>query len=47
MTKTSKWLSILLKGMGDAIFHPFKNNPPPEIGYQPFNDLPYKSKGIA
>ncbi len=41
------WIETLLKGMGDALFHPFIDNAPPEIGCQPFRDQPYKKRGLA
>ena len=47
MKTTLQWFENLLKGMGDALFHPFRDNAPPEIGYQPFRDQPYKKKGLA
>ncbi len=44
MKKFLDWARSLLAGMGDALFHPYKDNQPPQIGYQPFSDKPYKRK---
>jgi len=46
MKTTIQWYENLLKGMGDALFHPFRDNTPPLIGYQPFRDQPYKKRGV-
>ena len=46
MHRSLQWFDNLLKGMGDALFHPFRDNEPPEIGYQPFRDQPYKKRGL-
>ncbi len=46
MNKLLKWLMNLEKAMGEALFHPYKNHQPPEIGYQPFTGIPSKSKGL-
>ena len=37
----------LVKGMGDALLHPYKDNQPPEIGFQPFTGESYKHKRIT
>ncbi len=47
MKKMLKWLTSLIKGMGDAFFHPYKDNQPPEIGCQPFTEKPYKKRTFA
>ena len=36
MSKLVTWSKNLMKGMGDALFHPYKDNEPPQIGFQPF-----------
>ena len=36
------WWQNLSKAMGEALFHPYSNNYPPSIGYQPFTDKPEK-----
>ena len=33
--------------MGNALFHPYKDNSPPKFDAQPFKDDPYKNRGIA
>tara|TARA_Y100001968_G_scaffold126347_1_gene115278 strand:+ start:1395 stop:1541 length:147 start_codon:yes stop_codon:yes gene_type:complete len=45
MNKAIPWFEELLKSMGNALFHPFKNNTPPHIDPLPFKDDPYK-KGL-
>ena len=47
MNKTILWLQGLLIAMGNALFHPYKDNSPPSFEAQPFRDAPYKSRGIA
>ena len=47
MNKTLLWLQELLISMGNALFHPYKDNSPPNIEAQPFKDDPYKNRGIA
>ncbi len=38
------WCVNLLKGMGDALFHPYRDNQPPSIGYQPYTDREFRHK---
>ncbi len=45
MKKTILWFEEILKAMGNALFHPFKNNAPPQIDPIPYKDEPYK-KGL-
>ena len=47
MNKTLIWLQELIISMGNALFHPYSDNSPPNIGAQPFRDDPYKNRGIA
>ncbi len=47
MSKTIQWMMTILEAMGNAMFHPFRENSPPKIGVQPFKDDPYKQRGIA
>ena len=47
MKKTILWLQELLISMGNALFHPYKDNAPPSFEAQPFRDDPYKNRGIA
>ena len=47
MNRTIRWFEELLVSMGNALFHPYKDNAPPSIAIQPFRDDPYKNKGIA
>ena len=47
MNKTLLWLQELLISMGNALFHPYKENSPPSFEAQPFKDDPYKNRGIA
>ena len=47
MNKTVLWLQELLISMGNALFHPYKENSPPSFEAQPFKDDPYKNRGIA
>ena len=47
MKKTILWLQELLISMGNALFHPYKDNSPPSFEAQPFKDDPYKNRGIA
>ena len=47
MKKTILWLQELLISMGNALFHPYKENSPPSFEAQPFKDDPYKNRGIA
>ena len=47
MNKTLLWLQELLISMGNAFFHPYNDNSPPNIEAQPFKDDPYKNRGIA
>ena len=47
MNKSFLWLQELLISMGDALFHPYSDNSPPNIEAQPFKDDPYKNRGIA
>jgi len=47
MKKTILWLQELLISMGNALFHPYKDNLPPNFDAQPFKDDPYKNRGIA
>ncbi len=47
MKKTILWLHELLISMGNALFHPYKDNSPPSFEAQPFRDDPYKNRGIA
>ena len=47
MNKTLLWLQELLISMGNALFHPYKENSPPRFEAQPFKDDPYKNRGIA
>ena len=47
MNKTLLWLQELLISMGNALFHPYKDNSPPSFEAQPFKDDPYKNRGIA
>ncbi len=46
MNKSLAWLINLVKGMGDALVHPYRDNQPPKIGIQPFTEKPYKKRGI-
>ena len=47
MNKTILWLQELLISMGNALFHPYKDNSPPSFEAQPFRDDPYKNRVIA
>ncbi len=47
MNKILLWLQELLISMGNALFHPYKDNSPPSFEAQPFKDDPYKNRGIA
>tara|TARA_Y100001968_G_scaffold235015_1_gene218146 strand:+ start:177 stop:320 length:144 start_codon:yes stop_codon:yes gene_type:complete len=47
MNKTILWVQELLISMGNALFHPYKDNAPPSFEAQPFRDDPYKNRGIA
>ena len=47
MKKTILWLQELLISMGNALFHPYKDNSPPSFEAQPLRDDPYKNRGIA
>ena len=47
MNKTIHWFQELLESMGNALFHPYKDNSLPSIEAQPFRDDPYKNRGIA
>ena len=47
MKKTFLWLQELLISMGNALFHPYKDNSPPSFEARPFKDDPYKNRGIA
>ena len=47
MTKLFSWFLNLMKGMGDALFHPYRDNQPPSIGYQPFTGKKYRNKHIT
>ena len=47
MNKTILWLQELLISMGNALFHPYKDNSPPSFEAQPFRDDPYKNRGVA
>lgn len=47
MDRTLLWFQELLIAMGNALFHPYKDNSPPSFEAQPFRDDPYKNKGIA
>ncbi len=47
MAKLFQWGMSLVKGMGDALFHPYKDNEPPKIGFQPFTDKTYKNHKIS
>ena len=47
MNKTLLWFQELLISMGNALFHPYKDNSPPISEAQPFKDDPYKNGGIA
>ncbi len=46
MSKLFAWVMNLLKGMGDALFHPYRDNEPPQIGYQPFTGKTYRHKRV-
>ena len=41
------WFQELLISMGNALFHPYKDNSPPRFEAQAFRDDPYKNRGIA
>ena len=47
MNRTIRWFQALLGAMGNALFHPYRDNAPPNIGTQPYKDDPYKNNGIA
>ena len=47
MNKTILWVQELLISMGNALFHPYKDNLPPSFEARPFRDDPYKNRGIA
>ncbi len=47
MNSLFKWFVNLVKGMGDALFHPYKDNQPPAIGFQPFTGKSYKTRRIT
>tara|TARA_B100000029_G_scaffold211953_2_gene209961 strand:+ start:370 stop:534 length:165 start_codon:yes stop_codon:yes gene_type:complete len=47
MSKLFSWLMNLMQGMGDALIHPYRNNQPPQIGFQPFTGQKYRNKRIA
>ena len=47
MNKTVLWLQGLLISMGNALFHPYGDNSPPNLEAQPFRDDPYKNRGLA
>ena len=47
MNRTIRWFEELLVSMGNALFHPYRDNSPPHMEIQPFRDDPYKNKGIA
>ncbi len=47
MNRTIIWFQELLISMGNALFHPYKDNLPPSFDAQPFKDDPYKNRGIA
>ena len=47
MNRTLLWFQELLIAMGNALFHPYKDNSPPSFEAQPFRDDPYKNNGIA
>ncbi len=44
MSNLLAWVVRLLNGMGDALFHPYRDNQPPAIGFQPFTGESYKNK---
>ena len=46
MSKLVHWSLNLVKGMGDALFHPYRDNEPPHIGYQPFTGKTYKHRRV-
>jgi hypothetical protein len=39
MKKTILWLQELLISMGNALFHPYKDNSPPSFEAQPFSRI--------
>ena len=45
MKKTISWFEEILESMGNALFHPFQDNAPPNIEPMPFSQDPYK-KGL-
>ncbi len=47
MDRTIRWFQEVLSSMGNAVFHPYTNNSPPNIEPHGFTDDPYKNKGIA
>ncbi len=47
MNSLLSWILNLLRGMGDALFHPYRDNEPPAIGYQPYTGIEYRNKRIA
>lgn len=42
--KLKAWIKGAGVDMGDAVLHPFKDEQPPEIGVQPYKDIPYEGK---
>ena len=46
MNKLISWSLNLMKGMGDAFCHPYRDNEPPLIGYQPFTGEKYRNKRV-
>tara|TARA_R100000152_G_C6536773_1_gene16449 strand:- start:34 stop:198 length:165 start_codon:yes stop_codon:yes gene_type:complete len=41
---TKQWFTKLFTSEADALLDDFENNPPPNIGAQPFSDDPRESK---
>ncbi len=46
MKKVFQWFLNLEKSMGDALFHPYQDNQPPSIGFQPFTGTKSRNKKI-
>ncbi len=47
MKRIISWFEELLVSIGNALFHPCRDNAPPHIEVQPFRDDPCKNKVIA
>ncbi len=46
MSKLLTWALNLIQGMGDALLHPYQDNAPTPIGYQPFTGTTNRGKRL-